>query len=68
MTSCSLHCSPAPDIRGTGSASRQAGHDDWIDPDLVDEVLGAGDLRARIAALPALEGRQDQYEIRPASY
>ena len=29
---------------------------DWIDPDLVDEVVGTGDLRARIDALPALEG------------
>ena len=29
---------------------------DWIDPDLVDEVLDAGDVRARFAALSALEG------------
>jgi len=29
---------------------------DRIDPDLVDEVLGAGDARARIAALSPLEG------------
>ena len=29
---------------------------DWIDTDLVDEVLGADDTRARVAALSALEG------------
>ncbi len=29
---------------------------DWIDTDLVDEVLGAGDTRARVAALSSLEG------------
>ena len=29
---------------------------DWIDTDLVDEVLGAGDTRARVTALSSLEG------------
>ncbi len=29
---------------------------EWIDTDLVDEVLGAGDTRARVAALSSLEG------------
>ena len=29
---------------------------DWIEPDLVDEVLGSSDARLRIAALSALDG------------
>ncbi len=29
---------------------------DWIDPDLVDEVLGLSDAGARIASLPPLDG------------
>ena len=29
---------------------------DWVDADLVEEVLGAGDARARVAALSSLEG------------
>ncbi len=29
---------------------------DWIDTDLVDDVLGSSDARVRVAALPALDG------------